>query len=128
MDGGGSCFLKFPTPAFYPLAADAHLAYSRPVATTSHKTDPWIRGVYLIPDAAQILRIPAASLRTWITGRNESEQKYFPAGEIGSDGVGLDRHRGQRLRGPQDDGPHLARSPAGHAGKRRGKARKRGPR
>lgn len=64
------------------------------MATTSHKTDPWIRGVYLIPDAAQILRIPAASLRTWITGRNESEQKHFPAGEIGSDGVGLDRHFG----------------------------------
>jgi uncharacterized protein (DUF433 family) len=55
---------------------------------------PWSRGVYLLPDAARILRLPASKLRTWVSGRLVDELRYFPAGEFATQGEGADRHFG----------------------------------
>lgn len=68
--------------------------YHLPVTASLQKDDPWVRGVYLIPDAAQILRLPAGSLRSWVGGRNLKESLHFPAGEMESEGSGRDRHFG----------------------------------
>lgn len=57
-------------------------------------TDPWTRGVYLVPDAARILRLPVAVLRSWVCGRIENEQRRFPAGEFETRRTGADRHFG----------------------------------
>jgi uncharacterized protein (DUF433 family) len=57
-------------------------------------TDPWTRGVYLVPDAARILRLPVAVLRSWVCGRIENEQRRFPAGEFETHRTGADRHIG----------------------------------
>lgn len=56
--------------------------------------DPWVRGVYLVPDAVRILRLPAGSLRTWVGGRNHQDATRFPAGPMESEGRGRDRHFG----------------------------------
>jgi len=64
------------------------------VTTLSPKVDPWTRGVYLVPDAARILRLPADLLRTWVSGRKQDEKQHFPLGDIISSGTGLDRHFG----------------------------------
>jgi len=64
------------------------------VTTLSPKIDPWTRGVYLVPDAARILRLPADLLRTWVSGRKQHEKQHFPLGDIISSGGGLDRHFG----------------------------------
>lgn len=61
---------------------------------TLHRTDPWLRGTYLIPDAARILRLPADSLRSWVVGRDPSGEVRFPAGSMDSEGIGRDRHFG----------------------------------
>ena len=55
---------------------------------------PWTRGVYLVPDAARILRLPVAVLRSWVCGRIENEQRRFPAGEFETHRTGADRHFG----------------------------------
>lgn len=57
-------------------------------------TAPWTQGVYLIPDAARILRLPASVLRSWISGRPAENSRYFPAGEFATEGDGKDRHFG----------------------------------
>jgi hypothetical protein len=48
----------------------------------------------LVPDAARILRLPVAVLRSWVCGRIEAEQRRFPAGEFETHGAGADRHFG----------------------------------
>lgn len=57
-------------------------------------TAPWTQGVYLIPDAARILRLPASVLRSWISGRPTENSRYYPAGEFATEGDGKDRHFG----------------------------------
>ena len=64
------------------------------MAAAQHIADPWVRGVYLVPDAVRILRLPAESLRAWVGGRHYKETTRFPAGRMKSDGSGLDRHFG----------------------------------
>jgi uncharacterized protein (DUF433 family) len=64
------------------------------VILTKTSTTPWSRGVYLLPDAARILRLPASKLRTWVSGRLVDELRYFPAGEFATQGEGADRHFG----------------------------------
>lgn len=54
-------------------------------------TDPWSRGVYLVPDAARILRVPLSVLRSWISGRLDEDRRHFPAGEIATTGHGANR-------------------------------------
>ncbi len=50
-------------------------------------------GIYLIPDAARILRLPPALLRSWVSGRSiESNQRAFPAGELLSHGAKAEKH------------------------------------
>jgi uncharacterized protein (DUF433 family) len=56
--------------------------------------DPWSRGVYLVPDAARILRLPLSVLRLWVSGRSADHQRYYPAGAIFTEGDGADRHFG----------------------------------
>ncbi|MCX6874454.1 MAG: DUF433 domain-containing protein [Verrucomicrobia bacterium] len=56
--------------------------------------DPWNRGVYLVPDAARILRLPVAVLRSWVCGRMEDDCRHFPVGQFTTDGTGADRHFG----------------------------------
>ena len=83
-----------------PCTTSAHLppslflVYTHFVVTSSQLADPWVRGVYLIPDAVRILRIPAGSLRSWVNGHNYKESSRFPAGEMESVGTGRDRHFG----------------------------------
>lgn len=57
-------------------------------------TAPWTQGVYLIPDAARILRLPSSVLRSWISGRPAENSRYYPAGEFTTEGDGKDRHFG----------------------------------
>lgn len=57
-------------------------------------TAPWTQGVYLIPDAARILRLPASVLRSWVSGRPTENSRYYPAGEFATEGDGKDRHFG----------------------------------
>ncbi len=76
------------------LRQRAFSSYLSPVPNLSHSPDPWVRGVYLIPDAVRILRIPAESLRGWVGGRNYKELTRFPAGPMESEGSGRDRHFG----------------------------------
>ena len=45
--------------------------YLPPVTPTKPSADPWSRGVYLVPDAARILRLPVAVLRSWVAGTME---------------------------------------------------------
>jgi len=77
-----------------PCDKSCFLHYPHFVTATSHRVDPWVRGVYLIPDAARILRVPADSLRAWVSGRNHQQATRFPAGEMESEGKGRDRHFG----------------------------------
>ncbi len=50
-------------------------------------------GIYLIPDAARILRVPMASLRTWVSGRpKESSERHYPAGPLVFKGAKADKH------------------------------------
>jgi uncharacterized protein (DUF433 family) len=64
------------------------------VIAAKPSTDPWNRGVYLVPDAARILRLPLSVLRSWVSGRRDEGRRHFPAGEFASEGHGLDRHFG----------------------------------
>jgi hypothetical protein len=50
--------------------------------------------VYLVPDAARILRLPVVLLRSWVGGRLEDERRRFPVGEFTTTGTGADRHFG----------------------------------
>ncbi len=61
---------------------------------TKPSADPWNRGVYLVPDAARILRLPVAVLRSWVCGRMDDDRRHFPAGEFATNGTGADRHFG----------------------------------
>lgn len=54
--------------------------------------NPWQRGVYTIPDASLILKLPADRLRSWVTGRLDAETRRFPAGELTSKGEGREKH------------------------------------
>jgi uncharacterized protein (DUF433 family) len=50
-------------------------------------------GIYLIPDAARILRVPMASLRTWVSGRTkESSERHYPAGPLVFNGAKADKY------------------------------------
>ncbi|MCW1916364.1 DUF433 domain-containing protein [Luteolibacter sp. GHJ8] len=60
--------------------------------TRSPIADPWQRGIYTIPDASLILKLPADRLRRWVTGREHEESRHFPAGNLESRGQGKDRH------------------------------------
>lgn len=52
-------------------------------------------GIYLIPDAARILRVPLPVLRTWVAGRKDVDQKrHYPIGRLASEGERADRHFG----------------------------------
>jgi uncharacterized protein (DUF433 family) len=64
------------------------------VTPTKPSADPWNRGAYLVPDAARILRLPVAVLRSWVCGRIDDEHRHFPAGEFETHGAGADRHFG----------------------------------
>lgn len=77
-----------------PLRESFCRGYLQFVISLSQQADPWVRGVYLIPDAARILRLPADSLRQWVGGRNRQNDLLFPAGPIASAGEGRDRHFG----------------------------------
>jgi uncharacterized protein (DUF433 family) len=70
------------------------MCYLPEVLAIKPTTDPWNRGVYLVPDAARILRLPLAVLRTWLSGRPDDERRHFPAGEFVTSGNGADRHFG----------------------------------
>ncbi|MCF7674560.1 MAG: DUF433 domain-containing protein [Akkermansiaceae bacterium] len=59
---------------------------------TKPSADPWTRGVYLVPDAARIMRLPVAVLRSWVSGRMGGERRHFPVGEFATKGTGADRH------------------------------------
>lgn len=77
-----------------PLRQPSITDYPPDVAATIHQVDPWVCGVYLIPDAARILRLPAGSLRSWVSGRSHHDTTCFPAGGMESEGKGRDRHFG----------------------------------
>jgi len=81
-------------PPGLALRVAAHSTYLPAVTVSLHEADPWVRGVYLIPDAVRILRIPAELLRAWVGGRSYRDTTRFPAGNMGSDGTGRDRHFG----------------------------------
>ncbi|MEO5715390.1 MAG: DUF433 domain-containing protein [Luteolibacter sp.] len=61
---------------------------------TKPAAEPWNQGAYLVPDAARILRLPLSVLRSWISGKQEENCRYYPAGKLTTKGVGLDRHFG----------------------------------
>lgn len=50
--------------------------------------------MYLVPDAARILRLPLSVLRSWVSGRLDDDRRYSPAGEFVTEGEGADRHFG----------------------------------
>lgn len=64
------------------------------MSATLHSTPRLNQGAYLISDAARILQLPAATLRSWMNGRSGEEFRHFPAGEFQSHGRGADRHFG----------------------------------
>lgn len=52
-------------------------------------------GVYLIPDASRILRVPQNVLRSWVSGRAaDSEKRHYPAGPLKTQGERADKHLG----------------------------------
>ena len=52
-------------------------------------------GAYTLPDAARLLNLPLARLRTWVSGsvglELESASRRYPAGQLASKGAGRDR-------------------------------------
>lgn len=61
------------------------------MSAIAHK--PSNLGIYLLPDAARILRVPLTSLRLWVSGRaSESNERHFPAGSLLSKGTKADKH------------------------------------
>ena len=61
------------------------------MTTVAHRSSNL--GIYLIPDAARILRLPPALLRSWVSGRSiESNQRHFPVGQLLSRGAKAEKH------------------------------------
>jgi uncharacterized protein (DUF433 family) len=78
----------------FGLPGPKSVCYFPEVLAIKPTADPWNRGVYLVPDAARILRLPLAVLRTWVSGRPDDDRRYFPAGEFVTSGNGADRYFG----------------------------------
>jgi len=61
------------------------------------KDSPFTTGAYTLPDAAKLLNLPTARLRTWVVGRtvpdrSSGRKRVYPAGDVRSYGKSRDRH------------------------------------
>lgn len=53
---------------------------------------PLAAGAYTLPDASRLLGLPAARLRTWVSGATRAAGRHLPVGPFATRSHGRDRH------------------------------------